>query len=245
MTGNTAERALPLFYRKPRVLHPAAHGDRSVAANPVYGFAAQTNAVPVVAEEIAVAGRHFPIVFSNEAVPHPVAILGLKGQQNLFVDDAGRWREGAYIPAYVRRYPFIFLENDAGTELTLCVDEAAESLVVGRDNPLFDSKGEPTPFTRSALAFCRDYQAQHKLAAEFAAAVVAADLLVEHRADITLRDGQRMSLSGFKVIDERRFAALSDPTFLQWRQKGWLQLAYSHFFSIGAWSSLVDRSAGV
>lgn len=239
------ETALPLFYRKPRVLHPAAHGDRSLAASPGFGFAARSNAVPVVAEEIAVAGRHFPIVFSNEVAPHPVAILGLKEQQNLFVDEAGHWREGVYIPAYVRRYPFIFLENDGGTELTLCVDEAAESLVAGRDNPLFDAKGEPTPLTRSALAFCRDYQAQHKLAAEFAAAVVAADLLVEHRADITLRDGQRMSLSGFKVIDERRFAALPDETFLQWRRKGWLPLAYSHFFSIGAWSALIDRSVGL
>lgn len=240
------ENALPLFYRQPRVLHPAAHGDRSLATDTGFGFgfAAKTNAVPVVAEEIPVAGRHFPIVFSNEAVPHPVAILGLKDQQNLFVDEAGRWRDGVYIPAYVRRYPFIFLENEARTELTLCVDEAAECLVAGRANPLFDSKGEPTPVTRSALAFCRDYQAQHKLAAEFAAAVAAAELLVEHRAEVTLRDGQRMSLAGFKVIDERRFGALPDETFLQWRRKGWLSLAYSHFFSIGAWSSLIDRVAG-
>ena len=244
MTQDTTERARPLFYRRPRVLHPGAHGDRSLATDTGFGFAASTNAVPVVAEEIAVAGRHFPIVFSNEAAPHPVAILGLKDQQNLFVDAAGRWREGAYIPAYVRRYPFIFLENETGTELTLCVDEAAQCLVAGRANPLFDAKGEPTPVTRSALAFCRDYQAQHKLAAEFAAAVVAADLLVEHRAEVTLRDGQRMSLAGFKVIDERRFAGLPDETFLQWRRKGWLTLAYSHFFSIGAWSSLIDRVAG-
>lgn len=244
MTQDTTKNTLPLFYRQPRVLHPAAHGDRSLATDTGHGFAAKTNAVPVVAEEIPVAGRQFPIVFSNEAAPHPVAILGLRDEQNLFVNEAGRWREGVYIPAYVRRYPFIFLENEAGTELTLCVDEAAACLVAGQANPLFDAKGEPTPVTRSALAFCRDYQAQHKLAAEFAAAVAAADLLVEHRAEVTLRDGQRMSLAGFKVIDERRFAALPDETFLQWRRKGWLPLAYSHFFSIGAWSSLIDRVAG-
>lgn len=233
---------LPLFYKTPRVLHPGAHANRSLAPNPGYGFAAHTNAVPVVAEEIATAGRHYPVVFSDEAQPHPVAILGLRGEQNLFVDETGRWREGAYVPAYVRRYPFIFLENDQRSELTLCVDEAAEALVVSGDNPLFDAKGEPTPLTRNALAFCRDYQAQHVLAAEFAREVAAAGLLVEHRADITLRDGQRMSLSGFKVIDASRFDKLPDDTFLAWRRKGWLPLVYSHFFSVGAWSALIDRT---
>ena len=47
-------------------------------------------------------------------------------------------------------------------------------------------------------------------------------------------EGTRVSLTGFKVIDEKRFAQLPDETFLQWRRKGWLPLAYSHFFSIGA-----------
>jgi SapC len=48
-------------------------------------------------------------------------------------------------------------------------------------------------------------------------------------------------LAGFKVIDEARFTKLPDATFMQWRRKGWLPLVYAHFFSIGAWSGLVDR----
>ena len=236
------EPALPLFYKSPRVLTPASHGNRSLRASNDFRFAANTNAVPLVAEEIPLAARHYPVVFSDEAAPHPVAILGLRGQQNLFIDSEGRWRPGAYVPAYVRRYPFIFIENDTRTELTLCVDEAADTLTEGRDAPLFDARGEPTALTRSALAFCRDYQAQHLLAAELGRMLAQADLLIEHRADITLTDGQRLSLSGFKVIDDKRFAKLPEDTFLEWRSKGWLPLVYSHFFSIGAWSALVDRA---
>lgn len=236
------EPALPLFYKSPRVLTPASHGSRSLRTSSDFRFAAGTNAVPLVAEEMPLAARHYPVVFSDEAVPHPVAILGLRGQQNLFVDGEGRWRAGAYVPAYVRRYPFIFVENEARTELTLCIDDAAEALTEGQGNPLFNAKGEPTPLTRSALAFCRDYQAQHLLAAELGRMLAQADLLVEHRADIALTDGQRLSLSGFKVIDDARFAKLPDETFLEWRRKGWLPLVYSHFFSIGAWSALVDRT---
>ena len=114
-------------------------------------------------------------------------------------------------------------------------------MVEGRDNPLFDAQGEPTALTRNALAFCRDYQAQYNLAVAFTRALIGADLLVEHRADVSVYDGQRLSLSGFKVIDSNRFAKLPDDTFLQWRRKGWLPLAYAHFFSLGAWSGLIDR----
>ncbi len=233
---------LPLFYQSPRILLPNAHGDRSLGRQGDFRFAAHSNAVPLVAEEMAVAGRHYPVVFTDGATPQPIAVLGLRGQHNLFVNEAGQWQAGVYVPAYVRRYPFIFHENAAGTELTLCVDEASEHLVSGRHNPLFDVQGEPTPLTRNALAFCRDYQAQHKLAVAFTRALIQADVLVDHRADVSLRDGQRLSLEGFKVIDETRFAKLPDETFLAWRRQGWLPLVYSHFFSVGAWSALVDRS---
>lgn len=238
------DASLPLFYKSPRVLTPATHGQRSLAPATGYAFAAGTNAVPLVAEEMPIAGRHFPVVFSDEGAPHPVAILGLRGQQNLFVEADGQWRAGVYVPAYVRRYPFIFLENDAGTELTLCVDDAAEQLVEGSEQPLFDDAGQPTELARNALAFCRDYQAQHLAAGALAKALVEAELLVDHRADVTLRDGERLSLAGFKVIDAERFAKLPDATFLEWRHKGWLPLVYAHFASVSAWSALVDRAAG-
>lgn len=238
------DASFPLFYQSPRVLTPGEHGERSLAREPGYAFAATTNAVPLVAEELSTAARHFPIVFSDEATPHPVAILGLRGQQNLFVGADGQWAAGVYVPAYVRRYPFIFLEDEARAELTLCIDEAAQALVPGRDRPLFDEQGEPTALTRSALTFCRDYQAQHLAAAAFAKALVEADLLIDHRADVTLRNGERLSLAGFKEIDADRFAKLPDGTFLAWRAKGWLTLAYAHFFSIGSWSTLVDRLGG-
>ncbi len=238
------DASLPLFYKSPRVLTPGEHGERSLARDPGYAFAATTNAVPLVAEEMSMAARHFPIVFSHEATPHPVAILGLRGQQNLFVEPDGQWSTDVYVPAYIRRYPFIFLENEARAELTLCIDEASEALVAGRDRPLFDDAGEPTALTRSALTFCRDYQAQHLEAAAFSKALSDADLLVDHRADVTLRSGERLSLAGFKEIDADRFAKLPDATFLAWRSKGWLTLAYAHFFSIGAWSALVNRVAG-
>lgn len=236
---------LPLFYAQPQVLQPRRHGARSLAGSADYRFTAHTNAVPLVAAELPTASRCFPVVFTDEAVPQPVAVLGLRTGQNLFVDAHGGWQPGSYVPAYVRRYPFIFLENEDRTEYTLCIDEAAAAVVPGSWNPLFDASDRPTALTRSALAFCRDYQAQIEPTQEFTRALAAAQLLVDHRADITLKDGQRLSLSGFKVIDEAKFNAMPDAEFCRWRARGWLPWVYAHFASVGAWAGLMDRMAAM
>lgn len=145
----TTQTSLPLFYEQPRPLAPGAHANLSLAGNTGFGYAAKTNAVPLVATELPTACRHFPIVFTDGDQPTPVAVLGVRGQENLFVDAQGQWRAGAYIPAYVRRYPFIFMENEDRSQFTLCVDEKAASVVEGRDNPFFDEAGEPTDLARS------------------------------------------------------------------------------------------------
>ena len=236
--------ALPLFYRQPRVLQPALHGRLGLSDEPQHSFAKQANAVPLLAAELPAACRHMPIVFTDEALPQPVAVLGLREQQNLFVDGQGRWVPGVYVPAYVRRYPFIFLEDSARHELTLCIDEAAPNVVAdGSGQPLFDAAGQPAAVTRSALAFCRDYQAHHQLTRAFADALLSADLLVDQRAEANLAAGGSLGLQGFKVVDEARFKALPDAVFLHWRAQGWLPLVYSHLLSLGSWAGLVDRLA--
>lgn len=233
--------SLPLFYKQPQALQPGLHAKLSVVKQPGYAFAASANSVPLVFSEMATACRHFPIVFTEGQQPSPVAVLGLRGQENLFVDAAGLWRANTYIPAYIRRYPFIFMENADQSQFTLCVDTAAASVQESSDNPLFDTEGKASELTRNALEFCREYQNQYAYTTEFSRALAEADLLVDNRADITLPDGQRLTLSGFKVIDEAKFNALPEQEFLRWRAKGWLTLVYCHLISVGTWNNLLSQ----
>jgi SapC. len=231
---------LPLFYKSPRPLLADRDGDRSLRTEVSLAFAAGTNSVPLMAAEFTAACKHYPILFTDTAAAQPVALLGLRAAENLFVDADGRWEEGAYIPAYVRRYPFIFLESADKSEFTLCIDEAADAVIEGRDNPFFVD-GQPTELTGNALTFVKEFQAQGVFTAEFAQAVVDAGLLVDKRADISLVNGERLSLAGFKVIDEVLFNQLPAEELLAWRERGWLGLVYAHLISISSWTGLVDR----
>jgi hypothetical protein len=239
-----SDPALPMFYKRPRPLESLRDLDLSLATRPNYGFAAGVNAVPLVGTEMEIACRFFPILFAERDVPRPVVLLGLRSGENLFVGRDGDWADGIYIPAYVQRYPFILMESRDRSQYTLCVDEASDSVVQGRDNRFFDDYG-PTDLTNAALAFCRDYQDRHDLTTAFATALRAADLLVDHRADINLGTGSTLTLAGFRIIDQDRFNSLPPDQLLQWRDRGWLHLVYCHFISMTNWSVLVDRAASL
>ncbi|MDZ5648614.1 SapC family protein [Nitrospirillum sp. BR 11828] len=238
----STQQTLPAFYQRPRPLAAERDGDLSLATATDYRFATGANSVPVIAAEFTLACKHYPILFLDGAPPQAVVLLGMRNGENLFVDADGGWEAGAYIPAYVRRYPFIFMENRDRAEFTLCIDEAAPSVSLGGANKLFEG-GQPTEVTRNALAFCSDYQGHYNATTEFVEALRKAGLLVENRADVTLKDGQKLSLAGFKVIDEGKFNQLSAEEFERWRQRGWLPLVYAHFVSVSNWAGLVDRTA--
>ena len=190
--------------------------------------------------ECSRAMQSYPIVFTTGDPVVPVAVLGLRGARNQFVEKNGSWRSGAYIPAYIRRYPFILMENPGRLQFTLCIDEASTLLVDGDVQPLFDGD-TATETTDNALQFCSAYQGQHAFTLEFTAALEKYGLLVENRASVALKSGEQLSLSGFRMVDEEKLTALPDDIFLEWRQRGWIALIYCHLLSIGNWQYLVEQ----
>jgi hypothetical protein len=122
----------------------------------------------------------------------------------------------------------------------LCIDEASSAITTGNDNPFFEN-GEPTDLTQKALDFCRAFQDAHTLTQEFTRALVEVDILVENQANIALESGEKLSMAGFRIIDEARFNALPNATFLEWRKRGWLPLVHCHLMSTANWSSLIER----
>src|SRR6516164_8560556 len=240
--GDGRQAALPIFYSRPRPLD--ATGDRGLSLQPVtdFGFARTTNSVLLGAAEYPRAMRNYPIVFTSMEPRVAVAVLGLDGNQNLFVGEDGKWREGNYIPAYVRRYPFIFLEQPDKSELTLCIDEGSGLLTQTEDHLLFES-GEPSQLLRNALEFCREFHQQTVASAAFVAELARHDLLVPNEARAVLDSGKEMTLRNFVVVDEAKFNALPDEVFLEWRRRGWLFLVYCQLLSMASWAHLVELAA--
>lgn len=237
MTATPAAQSLPTYYKAPAPLHPERHAQAGLKPERNYGFARASNAVLVAATEMAVAARHYPIAFSVQTPAIPLAVLGLREGENLFVDEAGSWREDVYVPAYVRRYPFIFSAEPGTQRLVLCVDEGADFYLPKAERPFFVD-GKPSPAVREVMRFCESYQAQYEDTVKFGEWLEAEQLLDGKTARAELEDGRVLTLSGFRMLDAQKFRALPDDKVLELHRKGWLPLLHFHLQSLNNWSLL-------
>lgn len=232
---------MPLFYSAPAPLDSKKHGALGLKADFGLGFTSKVNAVPVNMIEMPQVCHFYPIAFSPDANATPVAILGLRDTENLFVDEKGGWEEAAYIPAYIRRYPFIFSEIPGSEQLTLCVDMNKDVVDEKGAQKFFDADGKPSTMAQNALEFCKSYHAAAQQTLQFSKALADSGLLIERTAEINVGGGKRINFSGFRIVDEKKLAEMSDKDFLEWRKKGWLPFLYAHLFSGGQWSRLVRQ----
>lgn len=237
-SGGPQSGALPLFYKNPAPLDAKAHTNLALKENFGLGFTKDVNAVPVNLIEMPQVCHFYPIAFSPDAAATPVAILGLRNNENLFLTANNQWEENTYIPAYIRRYPFIFSEMPNSEQLSLCVDMG--DAIIQKDGPqrFFDKDGKPSPLSQNALEFCKSYHAAAQHTMEFSKALSESGLLIERAAEINLAGGKKINFAGFRIVDEKKLGELDEKTFLAWRKKGWLPFIYAHLFSGAQWQRL-------
>lgn len=238
-----ATNPLPMFFRAPQTLDATRHGMAGLTANRDFGFARGTNSIAINAVEFFECAKYYPIVFTGDAIPMPGAIVGLE-QQNYFLDRKGQWKDGAYVPAYVRKYPFLFLDIPEQQQLVLCVDEGADQFraKASRDAPALFENGAPSALCRNALEFCKSYH-QHYLSTQaLGEDLKRAGVLEPMQSSTKLANGRVINLGGFFVVDEKNVAALPDATIIDFHKRGILPLLYAAMFSASNWKKLGDMA---
>ncbi|MFE1599975.1 SapC family protein [Methylobacterium sp. ID0610] len=244
--------ALPPFYGAPTLLRFPEHRTLGLRPSRSFRFAAGAAAIPLTAGEFAVAGRHYPIVFASDAGAMPLAVTGLAAGRNLFVTAEGGWSPGRYVPAYLRRYPFIGIAVENGGPSMLGIDGTSDliSLDAAEDeaDPLFDETGGPTESARAAMAFCDEFARDHAATQTFAAALVEHGLLAEKAAQVRLADtgaadASQLRVEGFRTVDETAFRALPAAVVNEFHDRGWLDLVVLHLASQLSWQVLLDAAA--
>lgn len=228
----------PLFYRKPVLLSSQLHGEWRLRSGD-FSFAAQANGVPLMISEFVMASRSYPIVFAaGDATP--VALLGLE-RNNLFLSD-GEWSEGHYIPAYVRRYPFVFIRIENPEGFALAIDADSDRVLQEGEEGVLLFQGEaPSATTEQALEFCHLFADEHRATQAFGAALRSHGLLTARDADVTLLGGRKLALTGFEVVDADKFVALPEEVVVDWHRRGWLALVSFHLSSLRGFADLLSR----
>ncbi|WP_395613114.1 SapC family protein [Allosphingosinicella sp.] len=225
---------LPVFYNNLQPLSSTVHSKYKVRSVDRAPHLSNVNAIPLTIDEFITAQRHYPIVFSAGDNPVPLALMGLNDGVNVFVDDQGLPINPVYIPAYVRRYPYLLARLDQNAEeLSLCFDPTSDLL--GEDvegDALFDGD-KPTETLTSILKFCEDFEIAAQRTGAFIQELQEMDLLID--GEVTIQpDGapQPFVYRGFRMVDEEKFRELNGDVLRKISQNGILPLVNAHLFSL-------------
>lgn len=230
-----------LIYETAVPVSSGRHGKASVEVGNTYAFTRHVNSIPLMAVEFPQATEYAIVFAANGQGVLPVVILGARQNENLYLDNDDQWR-AQYIPAFVRRYPFVFSTGDDDKTFTLCVDEAYRGLnYVGRGVALFDAQGKPSEYVDNVLKFLQEYRAQYMRTEAFCKRLKEFDLLEPMQAQFTLADGEKMSLTGFSVVSRAKLKALSDQQLGELARSDELELIYLHLQSMRNFTALKDR----
>lgn len=209
-------------------------------------FAADLNAIPLAAAELIPASRDYPVAFARDNATRqviPVAVTGMQDGENRFVDAEGAWRDDAYMPAFVRSYPFFPVPVRRGenghTDTLVCVDEPA---LQASDEPYFYADGNPGP----------RWERQQKLVNELAAARKQTDALCAKLDELGLLEtfeahafpdgGEQLRLRGLLRVAEARLNELPESELRALMQRGQLARLYAHLISLDNFRRLAGTS---
>jgi hypothetical protein len=234
--------SMPLFYNSLVPLDRRAHARLKLRPADNFAFTGNASLVPLLTAEFAPVAREYPIVFMSvdegKSVV-PVALTGMPQGKNLFLEGDGVW-SARYVPAYVRRYPFVYVET-APEQFTVCIDPSSKFLDEHEGTPLFEASGEPSPTLQDTIKRLGDYQRVTNLTRSFMERLVAANILMEANAKADLPNGRSFTWRGFWIVDEKRFRELPEATLKEWFASGELGLVYAHLLSIGNLAELLRR----
>jgi hypothetical protein len=164
----------------------------------------------------------------------PLALLGLNEGVNVFVEDDGTLNTPIYMPAYVRRYPFLLAKlTPEAEELSLCFDPSSDLIGAFEDgSPLFEN-GEPTENCKRMLEFCEQFETAGQKTANFVAELNKHGLLID--GELTVQpegSAQPFVYRGFRMVDEAKLREMRGDVLRSWSQSGMLPLIHAHLFSL-------------
>lgn len=231
-----------MIYDKVVPLNRVEHRDFSIRQTASFGFARNSNTVPIVDVEFIKLAPEMPIVFAKTATGvTALALVGAAQDKNAFVNEDGTW-SGRYVPAFFRRYPFVFAVAEDSDRMTLCLDEGYEGInSENRGERMFDADGVETSYTKNVLRFLEEYQSTFNRSQMFCDRLLASGLLEEARIDYRFNDGSTGGITGFMRVSVEKLRDLSDEQVLTMFRTGDLDLVQLHLISMQQIEPLVEN----
>lgn len=235
--------SLPIFYNDLVPLNSNEHGNYRVRGTDAAPFLAKQHAIPLTIDEFVSAQRFMPIVFSAGADPVPLGLMGMNEGVNTFVDAEGKLNGPTYVPAYVRRYPWMLAKlRPDSDELSLCFDPTADVIGAFDEGELLLEDGKPTEITTNILKFCEDFEQSAHRTGLFMQELKELGLLMDGEVSIQIPGNEQPFIyRGFGMVNEEKLRDLRGDQLRKINQSGMLPLIHAHLFSLQLLREVFER----
>jgi hypothetical protein len=241
--ASAPQDALPLFFKDLVPLSSVDHATwktRPVESAP---WLNEQHAVPLTVDEFASAQRNYPIIFSSGEAPVPLALMGLNEGVNVFMGEDGRFTEQVYVPAYVRRYPFMLAKlRPDSDDLSVCFDPTAGAIGDFEEGDALFVDGEPSEATKQILGFCEQFEQAGQRTQAFMQELIANELLMDGEMSVQPDpDKPPFVYRGFQMVNEDKLRELRGDQLRKMNQSGLLPLVHAHLFSMSVMRDVFAR----
>ncbi|RDV26810.1 hypothetical protein DXV75_07430 [Alteromonas aestuariivivens] len=226
-------------------LSPLTHRTMGVRTEyyPQLGYNA--GAVMVLPNELNQIQKDYPIVFRKHHETHrlfPVALLGFEEQENLFIDEYGKW-DAPYIPMVMRKGPFLigFRANDSTCKPVVLIDKDDPRVLRDGATRLFIGSGRPSEYLEEISELLVNVHLGAEMLAPMMTAFEQSGLLEPLQFEIEFIDGRQIVFSGAFTISEARLRLLSPAVLEELARHDYLSKAVCVANSTSNLSKLVDR----
>lgn len=229
------------MFKSVEALDASKHASLTYKGVPGYAFARELASAPLAAAEMADAARHYPIVFSGEGRLLPVAVLSLKRGEAPFVTEKGDWAVD-YVPAHIRRYPFVLGETGSAERFLVMIDRAAAQFSADDGERLFvDGQAPADGVVERAKQFLAQFQRQLVQTETLLRPLEETGVLVARQFTVTRGEQTEVAVSGFRQVDAEALAKLDDATLAGWVRSGLMAVVIAHLHSLANAERLLRR----
>lgn len=227
-----------LFYKNIIPFNKIAHKNLKFNLQSDMSFAKDTHWVPLASSEYFQTALDYPILFMSAQDEQKrwhyasVALVGLSNNENDYICPDKSWRKNTYIPAFIRRYPFVLAQLQNEKELSVCFDEQSGMFneVTGMD--LFNSDGSISPFMEERIRFLETFRMAMEKTAKFIDMLVEMNLMSQKTINVKNEKGLSAQLENFWIVDEERLNKLSANQLAKLHKNGFLGWIFAHLMSM-------------
>ena len=222
------------MYQNLEILNKITHKENSVKEIKDFSFAKNLINAPITVVEFFEACKNYPIFFAKDVNDNWFAsvMLGFKENENVFVNDKGEWDKLHYVPAFVRRYPFILLNQENSLDFILGIEKEYLSIdKIDESRKLFNEENS-TEFFNKVINFLLDFNTDTNVTTNFIKQLDQWELLEEKTVTIITLNKEQFNITGLFIVNEEKLKHLSKKKKDEINDKNAIPLITAHLISL-------------